>query len=155
MKFAPLPKHPFDIGAIRTLVAKVNALLNMKVIDTTGAPAGSVKYADGNTTLIVSPAAAVDCLKYDVTKPSLAGTFYKVRATDTAVTDGVTVGGDTIKATPGKYLCLQAVPATPSTSAHIPQLPDGSGSTDPESTAKFWEYFCPADICVDGSTVNV
>lgn len=98
--------------------------------------------------------AAIDCLKYDATKASVAGLFYKVRATDTAVTDGVDVDGDTVFATPGKYLCLQAVPATPTTSAQVPQLPDPAG-TDPESTSKYWEYFCPADICVDGSTVNV
>ena len=152
-KFAPLPKHPFDLGAQRLFAAKLNALLNARVVDTTGAPAGEVKYADGNTTFILAPAGNVIVKKYDPAKTCAKGYLYKVRATDAAVTTGVLIGAAYVKATPGKYVALRAVPV-PTLAAHIPQLPDPI-STDPEASGKFWEWISPASACVDGVTVEV
>jgi len=93
---------------------------------------------------------------YDPAKACTAGIFYKIRSTDDAAVTGIEVSaGVFIKATPGKFLALKSVPANPTVSKHIPQLPDGSGQTDPAHADKYWEFFTPATACVDGATVEV
>jgi hypothetical protein len=79
---------------------------------------------------------------YDPTKACSAGTIYKIRTTDA-------VG------TPGKYYCLKATPANATEPKHIPQLPDGSGQTDPEHADKHWEFITPAIICTPDGSVEI
>lgn len=86
--------------------------------------------------------AALKFKLYDPTKACSAGTIYKIRTTDA-------VG------TPGKFYCLKDVPANPTEAKHIPQLPDGSGQTDPEHANKHWEYITPATICTASGPIEV
>ena len=91
---------------------------------------------------------------YDPTKPCSAGKFYKVRTTDTAAVTGVTIGAATVKATPGKFLCLNSTPGNPTLAAQVPQLPDPI-STDPAATGKYWEFFCPAYACIGNESTEI
>jgi hypothetical protein len=100
--------------------------------------------------------AALKFKLYDPTKACSAGTIYKIRTTDAAAITGVAVSETIfIKAMPGKFYCLKDVPANPTEAKHIPQLPDGSGQTDPEHADKHWEFITPAMICTANGPVEV
>jgi hypothetical protein len=100
--------------------------------------------------------AALKFKLYDPTKACSAGTIYKIRTTDAAAVTGIEVSAETfIKAMPGKFYCLKDVPANPTEAKHIPQLPDGSGQTDPEHANKHWEFITPAMICTANGPVEV
>jgi len=93
---------------------------------------------------------------YDPTEDCFAGTIYKIRTTDAAAVTGIEVSEETfIKAMPGKFYCLKDVPANPTEAKHIPQIPDGSGQTDPEHADKHWEFITPATICTATGPVEV
>jgi len=100
--------------------------------------------------------AALKFKLYDPTKACSAGTIYKIRTTDAAAVTGIEVSAETfIKAMPGKFYCLKDVPANPTEAKHIPQLPDGSGQTDPEHADKHWEFITPAIICTPDGSVEI
>ena len=100
--------------------------------------------------------AALKFKLYDPTKACSAGTIYKIRTTDAAAITGVAVSETIfIKAMPGKFYCLKDVPANPTEAKHIPQIPDGSGQTDPEHADKHWEFITPAMICTATGPVEV
>jgi len=100
--------------------------------------------------------AALKFKLYDPTKACSAGTIYKIRTTDAAAITGVAVSETIfIKAMPGKFYCLKDVPANPTEAKHIPQLPDGSGQTDPEHADKHWEFITPAIICTPDGSVEI
>jgi len=100
--------------------------------------------------------AALKFKLYDPTKACSAGTIYKIRTTDAAAITGVAVSETIfIKAMPGKFYCLKDVPANPTEAKHIPQIPDGSGQTDPEHADKHWEFITPAMICTANGPVEV
>lgn len=48
-KFLRVPKHGMDFAFLRDVKAKVDALLNGKIVDENGQIAGDISYADGNT----------------------------------------------------------------------------------------------------------
>ena len=100
--------------------------------------------------------AALKFKLYDPTKACSAGTIYKIRTTDAAAVTGIEVSAETfIKAMPGKFYCLKDVAANPTAAKHIPQLPDGSGQTDPEHADKHWEFITPAIICTPDGSVEI
>lgn len=100
--------------------------------------------------------AALKFKLYDPTKACSAGTIYKIRTTDAAAITGVAVSETIfIKAMPGKFYCLKDVPANPTEAKHIPQIPDGSGQTDPEHADKHWEFITPAMICTATGPIEV
>ena len=68
MKFVKPPKNLLDFAAQKAMAKKINALLNCKIIDKDGAPAGEVFFADGNTVFkITGGASATSITLYKIT----------------------------------------------------------------------------------------
>jgi len=87
----------------------------------------------------------------------------KILETDSIVTTGIVCAGSAtaVKATAGKWVCLQDVPtlsATDSTNnnpAYIPAIPAVSGSLNPDNAGNYWEFLTPSSICVNGATIAI
>jgi len=98
--------------------------------------------------------------KYDPTVDSYKESqIVKILNSDAMVTTGLVCTGSAIpvKATPGKWVALQAVPVLVAGSANpamIPQLPMPAG-TDPDNTGNYWEFISPATVCVGGVPTDV
>jgi len=84
----------------------------------------------------------------------------KILNDDDVVVTGLVCTGSAIpvKATPGKWVALQAVPVLKNDGtdnpAMIPQLPMPAG-TDPDNAGNYWEFISPATVCVGGVPTDV
>lgn len=87
----------------------------------------------------------------------------KILETDSIVTTGIVCAGSAtaVKATAGKWICLQDVPTISATDptnnnpAYIPAIPAVSGSLDPDNAGNYWEFLTPSSICVNGATTTI
>lgn len=84
----------------------------------------------------------------------------KILSSDAMVTTGLVCTGSAVpvKATPGKWVALQAVPVLVAGSANpamIPQLPMPGGDSDPDNAGNYWEFISPATLCVGGVPTDV
>lgn len=79
----------------------------------------------------------------------------KILETDSIVTAGIVCAGSAtpVKAQPGKWVATRNVKSLKNDGtdnpALIPQIPQLSGSLDPDNAGNFWELITPSSVCLD------
>ena len=157
-KFLPFPKSVFDIEWLRLLAKKINALLNGKVVDVNGNPAGEIKYGEGNTLFIVNPGIGNNWQTPNKElDPSLSvrkGSYVYISALNPIAVIGMTdiVSSSTVISCQGIWQAAKDVPAAVSGSYNVPIFPYPSGmgvsaptgsplTGDLDSNTIFWIYW--------------
>lgn len=160
MKHVNPPKHFADIGAIRRMARKINALLKIKIFNEYGEECGEASFADDNTFLIISGLGSRWQKPYKELDPDRAvakGTWVYISPSNPIVTAGMTdpIAGAGTKAYPGIWEAAKDVPASTGVDDYnVPQTdyPGATGTPtgttpnykgDLDGADVYWILICP------------
>ena len=132
MKFVGQPKHALDLGFLKRVGKKLDALLNSIICNPQGQPIGKILPADGNMVFQIDAGAwkwQTPYKELDSSKAVAKDTFVFVSEANPLAVDGLIDldSGALVKARPGIWQAAQDVPAQVTVDAvvkyHVPTLP--------------------------------